>query len=290
MRLFQVSLLLTLSVVLAACSTLKLAYNNLDTLAYYWLSRGLDLSDEQEQQIKIGLRTTLVWHRRQELPRLMDELQYARTRLSSLRAGSEPVTAVELDNVRVALLQSLYRTLDHSMDATVAVVSTLTPAQWTQVQKRLDESNKDYQKKWLGKSQTELVALQTEHLTERFERWLGRLDVAQRSRISTWARNHAPDIQARYTHRLVWQKEFMALPAARTHTTPEQFAQSIRVLLGRFEQPSPSQRLEQARYWQSMNELTAELLGMATKKQLDHASERAADWTKQLVLLQGESN
>ena len=45
-------LLLSVCVLLAACSTLRIGYSQADTLAYWWLDRYLDFNAAQTPQVR----------------------------------------------------------------------------------------------------------------------------------------------------------------------------------------------------------------------------------------------
>src|SRR6185295_17419252 len=68
---------LALGAALAACSAVKLAYNNLPEVGYWWLDGYVDFDDAQTPRVREELRQLLAWHRRDELPKIADLLQQA---------------------------------------------------------------------------------------------------------------------------------------------------------------------------------------------------------------------
>src|SRR5918993_5873338 len=68
---------LALAAALGACSTVRLAYNNLPEIAYWWLDGYVDFDDVQAPRVREALRELQAWHRREELPRLAGLLQEA---------------------------------------------------------------------------------------------------------------------------------------------------------------------------------------------------------------------
>ena len=55
---------------LVACSGLKLAYDNLPTLSYWWLDDYFDISQPQSAPLKTGLADLRQWHITTELPQI----------------------------------------------------------------------------------------------------------------------------------------------------------------------------------------------------------------------------
>jgi hypothetical protein len=87
-----VAALLVLAV--AACSSLRLGYNNADTLVVYSLDRYFDLDDAQERLAKERVRTLLAWHRNTQLADYAQVLDGAQRRLDASPAA--PLTADEV--------------------------------------------------------------------------------------------------------------------------------------------------------------------------------------------------
>jgi len=63
-----------LVLVLSACSTVRLGYNQADTLALYFADSYLDLDSEQEAVWRESLKRLVSWHRQNELPLYSKEL------------------------------------------------------------------------------------------------------------------------------------------------------------------------------------------------------------------------
>ena len=61
--------------VLAACSTVQLAYRQAPNLSYWWIDRQLDLNDAQEALVRQDVDAFFAWHRQQGLPELTSQLR-----------------------------------------------------------------------------------------------------------------------------------------------------------------------------------------------------------------------
>ena len=80
--------------VLAACSSLRLGYNNADTLLMYAADSYLDLDSEQDAFARERVRALLAWHRRTQLREYARLLESVQQRLDSTAA--QPLTAAEV--------------------------------------------------------------------------------------------------------------------------------------------------------------------------------------------------
>ena len=66
---------------LAGCSTVRLAYNQVPHLAYWQLNRYLDLSDAQTERVRGDLGELHRWHRDTMLPQHAELLQRVQQQL-----------------------------------------------------------------------------------------------------------------------------------------------------------------------------------------------------------------
>ena len=76
--------------VLAACSSLRLGYNNADTLLMYAADSYLDLDSEQDAFARERVRALLAWHRRTQLREYARLLESVQQRLDT--TATQPLT------------------------------------------------------------------------------------------------------------------------------------------------------------------------------------------------------
>lgn len=162
---------------LAGCSTVKLAYNNLPELAYWWLDGYLDFDSNQTPRVRDELGQLLAWHRRAELPQWIALLQKAQALAPS---DSTPAQACELGD---AMRQRLLAIAEHAEPAGAELALTLTPAQLQQLQKKYAQQNTDYRSEWLSKSQEAQQAKRYEQWLDRSEDFYGSLDESQKKAL-----------------------------------------------------------------------------------------------------------
>ncbi|MDM0011272.1 DUF6279 family lipoprotein [Variovorax sp. J22P168] len=165
---------LALAAALAACSTVKLAYNNLPEISYWWLDDYVDFDDAQTPRVRDELRQLLAWHRREELPKLAALLQ----RMQALAPDDvTPAQACELvDAFRVRLLAVAERV----EPAAAELARSLDAAQLAQLERKYHKLNDKYREDWLARSPEQQRDKRYEQLLDRSEDFYGRLDAAQR--------------------------------------------------------------------------------------------------------------
>ena len=146
---------------LAACSSVRLAYNNLPSLSYWWLDGYVDFDGAQTPRVREDLAQLLEWHRTTELPKVAGLLKKA----EALAPGDvTPAQACELaDEIRARLLAVAER----AETAGTGLALTLGDAQLQQLERKYAKVNEDYRKEWLALSPAE-------RLDKRYDQFLSR--------------------------------------------------------------------------------------------------------------------
>ena len=162
---------------LAGCSTLKLAYNNLPEISYWWLDGYLDFESSQTPRVRDELDRLMAWHRRNELPQWIALLQKAQ---ALAPADSTPAQACELGEAIRARLLVL---ADEAESAGAELALTLTPGQLDHLQQKYARQNAEYRSDWLNKSREAQQTKRYEQWLDRSEDFYGRLDDAQKKAL-----------------------------------------------------------------------------------------------------------
>jgi hypothetical protein len=171
----RIIVVLALAVGLAACSAVKLGYNTLPNLAYWWLDGYVDFSDEQTPQVRQELTRLHTWHRTQELPRLAELLG----RLEQLAPG--PVSAQQACSFVGELQARMNIVADQAEPAVVAMALELTPQQLQHLDRKYRNNNEKYRKEWIEVAAAEQKEKRFEQMLERSEMIYGKLDEPQRA-------------------------------------------------------------------------------------------------------------
>jgi hypothetical protein len=176
-RLGRIIGLLALAAALAACSAIKLGYNNIDGLAYWWLDSYLDFTDEQEGRVREDLDRLHAWHRASELPQFIALLQ------AMEQAAPADVTPAQACGFLTQVQQRLEALSERAEPAVVTLVLGLTSEQLTHLERKYEKVNKEFRKDWIQPAASEIAEKRLEKFIERSEMIYGKLDDAQRAAV-----------------------------------------------------------------------------------------------------------
>lgn len=156
-------LTLVLSLLLGACSMVRMGYDQMPTITYWWLDSYLDFTDNQEAQVKNDLREIHQWHRTAQLPEYADILAAIGARTPD---NADPAAACnDIDKV----LAGLDVLAAHVAPYLARLARQLSQDQLTHLRKTFAEHDETWREKWIEPSAEELAE-------ERYEDWLGRAD------------------------------------------------------------------------------------------------------------------
>jgi hypothetical protein len=176
-RMPGIILALALALALSGCSAIKLGYNNLPNLAYWWLDGYVDFSDDQAPRARQELASLHGWHRQQELPRLVELL----ARMEQM-AGAD-VTPQQACGMFAELRARLEATAEQAAPAAAALASTLSPSQLVHLQRKFRSNNEKYSKDWIAPPRQEQQDKFFDRMLDRAEAIYGRLDEPQRAAL-----------------------------------------------------------------------------------------------------------
>ncbi|MGJ7510603.1 DUF6279 family lipoprotein [Variovorax sp. GT1P44] len=165
---------LALGAVLAACSAIKLAYNNLPEVSYWWLDGYVDFDGTQTPRVRDELERLLAWHRQNELPKIVGLLQ--RAQVLAPNDITPEQTCEMVSEIRTRLLALAER----AEPAGAELAVSLTESQLQQLERKYVKINADYRKDWLDRSVAKQHEKRYEQFLDRSEDFYGRLDDDQR--------------------------------------------------------------------------------------------------------------
>jgi hypothetical protein len=161
-----------IALLFAACSTVKLGYNNADTLLLHSLDRYVSLTDEQERMVRQRVGSLMDWHRATQLADYAAFVQRARAQLDGSVTPAEVLEFNEGLNTRLAALG------ERAAPDAAALALTLTPTQIDQVERKLVDDNVKARRK-SAQEVKQAIDERAKKYAERFEFWLGKLDPQQ---------------------------------------------------------------------------------------------------------------
>lgn len=255
---------------LAGCSSTKLAYRYADWGIVWWVDDYIPMTQEQESRLEQDIRNLRQWHCSTELPRYSQWL----TRLKSdVRSGNfdEPTVARHQEK----LFSFFPPLMDRAKPAAVRLLSTLTDEQVRQLAANMKDSQQELEEELLADNPQQTRVARTERTTERVERWLGPLNGSQRETVSRWSEARGKQTEIWLEGRRNWQE---ALLEALKERDSNGFSDRIGYLIDNNEE------VRGERYQKMMvesrtaiAELMTGLLQQADERHLDHFLGRAAE-------------
>lgn len=164
-------------VLLQGCSAIKLGYQQLPTLSYWWLDSTVSFNSTQTPLAKQAIDTLYQWHRSQELPGYAELLQRAQT-LSAGTVSSEQVCRVWTD-VQTRLDSLVREAVVHAAPVAMA----MGPRQLSHMARRWESQNEDWEKEWLQGSASERLDRRLDKALERYRSFYGDLTPTQISLV-----------------------------------------------------------------------------------------------------------
>ena len=212
-----------LSLVLAGCNRVGLAYRNLDVIIPWTLNDYLDMNAGQKRWFNDTLQQHLAWHCTTQLPgyldwldrlqQMVDNHQVSDSALQSL-TGEAKQAVTEIARAITPSAVHLLRGLDDQQ------VKDMNDALAKDLRKRQDE----YLKPPLQRQ----IQERAERMSKRLDAWIGPLSASQQQRVTDWSTELGEQNQQWLGNRARWQAQFIDAVQQRHDAD---FAQKMQPLL-----------------------------------------------------------
>jgi hypothetical protein len=276
MKKFNTCIVVALLLVLSACSSLRLAYNNGDMLMYWWLDAYIDFDSEQKPDVKQDIRDLFHWHRKTQLQDYAQLLQRAQRQLKG--SVSEADLMADYVDIRDRTEALLLRSAPDIADLALS----LKPAQLDQIERKFAKNNAEFRKKNMKGDREEQNKFRYKKSMEQFELWFGNFTSAQEKLIRQASDARPLDNALWLDERMRRQTRIMALARKIMNEKP-----SREVAVGWIEKliREGFDRLEQSErkaffdaYTKSTIALVHTVIDISTPVQKVHADKRMQGW------------
>jgi hypothetical protein len=169
--------LILVMAMLAACSSLRLAYNNGDTLLYWWIDGYVDLSGEQKSAVKEDIDQLFHWHRKTQLNDYIQILQTAQRQLAGNPTQADLQT--DFDEVKQRTEALLLKATPELAD----LARSLQPDQIATLERKFAANNADFRKKNMRGDREAQQRFRYKKSMEQFELWFGDFTSEQEAQI-----------------------------------------------------------------------------------------------------------
>ncbi len=162
-------LVLILLMLLQGCSAIKLGYNQIPTLGYWWLDSQISFEDSQQPQVREALGQLHRWHREQELPvyaGLLARLQGLATR------DVEPQQVCEVWSEAASAVDRL---MAQAARQAAPLAMQLQPRQLRHLARQWEQGNENWEKEWLSGSAPDRFKRRLDRIASRYGDFYGNL-------------------------------------------------------------------------------------------------------------------
>jgi hypothetical protein len=283
MKKFNTCIVLAFAILLAACSSLRLAYNNADTLLYWWLDAYVDFDSGQKADIKQDIGEFFRWHRKTQLQDYVQFLQRAQRQLHA-----NPTTA-DLMADYVDIRDRTEALLLRSAPDIAELALSLKPEQLAAMEKKFAKNNADFRKKNMKGDAEDQNKFRFKKSMEQFELWFGGFSDEQEAIIRTASDARPLDNALWLDERMRRQLKIMNLARKIMKEQPSKqvatqwVEELIRLGFDRFGIPERKAFFDG--YTQSTLELVHTVVRISTPEQKAHAHKRMEGWIKDLNTL-----
>ena len=199
---------LVISVSTSGCTT-KLVYDFLDWGLYWELKDYVKFTRDQRLIVKDEISQLIDWHRSQELPQYVDQLE----KLSKeLKSG---ITVDQLEEFYNNLRDSWQRIVLKTLPAAVDIISNLNDEQVNNFFEMLIEKEGDDAKKIEKGANVRTVKKREAYVSKKIVDVIGKLNEDQKSLIAQWARSMKPTKELSLAQAIQWRTRMQIVLAER---------------------------------------------------------------------------
>lgn len=265
------------ALLLGACSTVRLGYDNGPSLALWWLDGWLDLNRAQEARARPMLQDWFAWHRTTQLPDYARWLATWRDRAGGNVTGDEVCRWTELTRERVATA------VDRIVPAAAELLPSVEPAQWQHLEKRFADRLAELRRDHAQPDRDARLGAALDRAIDRGEQFYGPLTAAQKKLLVDGIVGQPVASEVWLGDREARQKELLqALRRLQQEADPARRASGLRATLQRYTRPG-DERQQRAQAYGC--EFTARLHNSTSPGQREHLRERLAAWEEDLRAL-----
>ena len=233
---------------LGACSTLRLSYNNAETVLRYMAWDYFDADSEQADSLQDQFVRLRNWHRSSELPGYVSTLTSAKERFEKGVSRTDVEWAITTIRNHFRLFAARA-----ARDAS-PVLMTLRPEQIVALERKFSRENRRYAERWIEGDANTRTRRRVDRMIDQFEEWTGNLSRAQKALVERFVNSHSDEFERRFGERQRWQGEVLAL-LKRQKNLPELSASLVRL----FSEPDSGRSREYITY---MNRWETNLAGL----------------------------
>jgi hypothetical protein len=259
-RLKLLVVVLTLSLVLAGCNRVGLAYRNLDVIIPWTLNDYLDMNAGQKSWFNDTLKEHLAWHCTTQLPGYLDWLD----RLQQM-VDANQVTDAALQTRTVEAKQAIAEVAREITPSAIELLQGLDDEQVEDMNAALAKDLRKRQDEYLKPPLQQQIKERAERMRKRLDSWMGPLSPSQQARVLAWSVALGEQNEQWIGNRAHWQAQFIdAVQQRRSADFPQKMQQ---LLVDRESLWTPQYRAAYAQTEAQARSLIVDLMADSTPQQ-----------------------
>ena len=259
-RLKLLVVLLTLSLVLAGCNRVGLAYRNLDVIIPWTLNDYLDMNAGQKSWFNDTLKEHLAWHCTTQLPGYLDWL----ARLQQM-VDNNQITDAALQARTSEAKQAIAEVAREITPSAIQLLQGLDDQQVKDMGDALAKDLRKRQDEYLKPPLAQQIKERAERMSKRLDAWMGPLSPSQQNRVTAWSIALGEQNQEWIGNRAHWQAQFIdALQQRHSADFPQKIQQ---LLVDRESLWTPQYRTAYAQTEAAARGLIIDLMAESTAQQ-----------------------
>lgn len=260
---------------LGGCSAVKLSYNALPEVSYWWADGYADFDGTQSLQLKQDLASLQTWHRQRELPRYRELL------LTLARWTAEEPDGAQLCGLVPLARERAQALAEQSAPMIGRLALSLSPAQLEHMARKYAKNEAKLRGEWLDLSAKELLDKRMDSYLDRAEALYGRLNPAQRQSLRETLQGSPFDPRIRLAEQQRRHQDALdTLRRLRSQGASQ--AQAEQAWLGwlarSLSPPVPAHRQQQEQSIEEGCRIYAQIQHLATPEQRERAARRLQGW------------
>jgi hypothetical protein len=274
---FRVLCLIAVMLAVAACSSVRFAYNQGDTLLYWWVNAYLDLDSEQSAGVKQDIGQLFSWHRKTQLK---DYEQLLTTAQRQLASGSMTQADLKADYKDIRARTELLAT--KALPDLADLALSIKPEQIGKMEEKFNKNNDTFRRKFVKIDTDKQQKQRFKKSMEQFDLWFGGFSSEQEALIRRASDGRPLDNELWLSERILRQKRIIAVlrevqqKKLNKEATMALLGTLVKDIFGRFDAPEHKAFFDA--YTDGTINMVMTAVKIATPAQKAHAQKRMQGW------------
>ena len=285
---FRILCMVAVLVAVAACSSVKFAYNQGDTLLYWWVNAYLDLDSEQSGLVKQDIDQLFQWHRKTQLKDYSQILTNAQRQLATGTVTMGDLKS-EYKNIRTRTELLAFKALPELTELALSI----KPEQISKMEQKFNKNNETYRKKFGKIDNDKKQKIRYQKSMEQFELWFGNFSNEQEAMLRKASDARPLNNELWLDERVVRQRKIIAVlreiqqKKLGKEATSALLSTLLKDIFGRFDAPERKPFFDA--YLDSSMQLVLTAIKISTPAQKAHAQKRMQGWIDDFKLLAADT-